>query len=44
MLVLVATISACYFIEIFVLPHVRPNFLEMGRAAVSPHRRFATKK
>lgn len=36
-LVLVSTISACYFIEIFVLPQTQPNFMEMGRALVSPH-------
>jgi manganese transport protein len=36
-LVLVATIAVCYFIEIFVLPQTHPNFLEMGRALVSPH-------
>ena len=35
--VLVATIAICYFIEIFVLPETRPSFLEMGRALVSPH-------
>jgi manganese transport protein len=35
-LVLIATISACYLIEIFVLPQTRPDFLEMGRALVSP--------
>ena len=35
-LVLVATIGVCYFIEIFVLPQLRPNFLEMGRALVTP--------
>jgi manganese transport protein len=35
-LVLVATIAACYFIEIFVLPETRPGFLEMGRALVTP--------
>src|SRR5438309_8158959 len=35
-LVLVATIAACYFIEIFVLPHTRPSFLEMGRALAHP--------
>ena len=35
-LVLVATISVCYFIEIFVLPQTRPSFLEMGRALVIP--------
>src|SRR5436190_9975628 len=35
-LVLVATIAGCYFIEIFVLPQTRPQFLEMGRALVTP--------
>jgi len=35
--VLVATIAVCYFIEIFVLPKTRPSFHEMGRALVSPH-------
>ncbi len=35
-LVLVATIAGCYFIEIFVLPQTRPSFLEMGRALISP--------
>jgi len=34
---LIATIGACYFIEIFVLPQTQPNFLEMGRAFVAPH-------
>src|ERR1700680_2566151 len=36
-LLLIATIGVCYFIEIFVLPQTQPNFLEMGRALVSPH-------
>jgi manganese transport protein len=36
-LLLVATIGVCYFIEIFVLPQTHPSFLEMGRAMVSPH-------
>ena len=40
-LLLVATISVCYFIEIFVLPQTRPSFLEMGRALVAPHFREA---
>src|SRR6266852_6958797 len=35
-LVLVATIGGCYFIEIFVLPQTRPDFLEMGAALFSP--------
>ncbi|MBV9061598.1 MAG: Nramp family divalent metal transporter, partial [Alphaproteobacteria bacterium] len=33
---LIATIAVCYFIEIFVLPQTRPEFLEMGRALVTP--------
>src|SRR5579885_1624991 len=36
-LVLIATISACYLVEIFVLPQTRPDFLEMGRARVNPN-------
>ena len=40
-LLLVATIGVCYFIEIFVLPQTQPSFLEMGRALVSPHFRQA---
>jgi len=36
-LLLVATIAVCYFIEIFILPQTQPSFLEMGRALVSPH-------
>ncbi len=36
-LLLVATISVCYYIEIFVLPQTQPSFLEMGKALVSPH-------
>jgi manganese transport protein len=35
-LLLVATIGACYFIEIFVLPQTQPAFSEMGRALVRP--------
>jgi manganese transport protein len=35
-LVLVATIAACYFIEIFVLPQTRPSFAEMGTALAHP--------
>jgi manganese transport protein len=34
--VLVATIGGCYFIELFVLPQVRPDFSEMGLALLSP--------
>ncbi|HTR43809.1 MAG TPA: Nramp family divalent metal transporter [Pseudomonadales bacterium] len=33
---LVLTIGVCYFIEIFVLPQTRPEFLEMGRALFVP--------
>jgi manganese transport protein len=36
-LVLVATIGGCYFIEIFVLPQTQPNFWEMAQALVSPN-------
>jgi manganese transport protein len=35
-LVLVATIGGCYFAEIFILPRVQPDFLEMGRALANP--------
>jgi manganese transport protein len=35
-LLLVATIGVCYFIEIFVLPATRPSFLEMGHALIAP--------
>ena len=40
-LLLIATIGVCYFIEIFVLPQTHPGFLEMGRALVSPNFRHA---
>jgi manganese transport protein len=40
-LLLIATIGVCYFIEIFVLPQTHPSFLEMGSALVSPHFREA---
>ncbi len=40
-LLLIATIAVCYFIEIFVLPQTQPSFLEMGRALISPHLRQA---
>jgi manganese transport protein len=36
-LLLIVTISVCYFIEIFVLPQTQPSFIEMGRALISPH-------
>jgi manganese transport protein len=35
-LLLVATMGACYFIEIFVLPQTRPSFIEMGSAIFHP--------
>jgi manganese transport protein len=35
-LLLVATIGVCYFIEIFILPQTQPSFLEMGRAMFTP--------
>src|SRR5256885_4463155 len=40
-LLLVATIAVCYFIEIFVLPQPQPRFLEIGQALVTPHFRQA---
>jgi len=36
-LLLVATIGACYFIEIFVLPQTRPDFLEMEKSLFIPN-------
>jgi manganese transport protein len=38
---LIATIGICYFVELFVLPQTKPSFLEMGRALVSPQLREA---
>ena len=35
-LVLVATIGVCFYIEIFILPRTRPNFAEMGQALLRP--------
>jgi manganese transport protein len=40
-LILIATIGVCYFLEIFVLPQTRPDFLEMGHALLSPNFRQA---
>jgi manganese transport protein len=40
-LLLVVTISFCYYIEIFVLPPIRPDFLEMSRAFFMPTLRQA---
>src|SRR5258706_1108448 len=36
-LLLVATIGMCYFIEIFVLPQTQPRFLEIGQALFTPN-------
>ncbi len=38
---LIATITVCYFVEIFVLPQTQPSFREMGQALISPHFRQA---
>jgi manganese transport protein len=35
-LLLIATIGTCYFIEIFILPQTQPSFGEMARALVTP--------
>jgi manganese transport protein len=35
-LVLVSTIGICYFIEIFILPYAPPDFVDMGKALISP--------
>jgi manganese transport protein len=35
-LLLVATIGVCYFIEIVILPETRPSLLEMGQALLTP--------
>jgi manganese transport protein len=35
-LLLVATIGACYFIEIVILPRTAPDLLEMGRSLLTP--------
>ena len=35
-LVLVATIGVCYFIEIVILPQTQPSLLEMGTALLTP--------
>ena len=34
--VLISTIGLCYFIEIFVIPSVKPSFMEMGRSLLTP--------
>src|SRR2546423_2430905 len=38
---LIATIGVCYFIELFILPQTRPDFMEMGVALLSPRIRQA---
>ena len=38
---LVATIAVCYFLEIFVLPQTQPSFREMGHALLNPQFRQA---
>jgi manganese transport protein len=38
---LIATIAVCYWLEIFVLPQTHPNFLEMGRGLITPNFRHA---
>ena len=40
-LLLIATIGVCYFIELFILPETKPNFLEMASALFSPRLREA---
>src|SRR2546425_506168 len=40
-LLLIATIGVCYCLELFVLPQTHPNFMEMGRALLSPSFRRA---
>jgi len=35
-LLLIATIGVCYLVEIFILPETHPNFLEMGKAFLTP--------
>lgn len=34
--VFVATIAGCYFLELFVLPQVKPDFMELGTALLTP--------
>ena len=40
-LLLIATIGVCYFIELFILPETKPGFLEMASALFSPRLREA---
>jgi len=34
--VFVGTIAGCYFLELFVLPQVKPDFMELGSALLTP--------
>src|SRR5437879_2543941 len=38
---LIATIAVCYWLEIFVLPQTHPNFFEMGKGLITPNFRHA---
>src|SRR6266567_4178936 len=38
---LIATIAVCYWLEIFVLPQTHPNFWEMGKGLITPNFRHA---
>src|SRR5690349_11161873 len=40
-LLLVATIATCYYIEIFILPATQPSFLALGHAFLNPRLRQA---
>src|SRR5262249_40166627 len=35
-LLLVVTIGTCYFVELFVIPTIKPDFMEIGSALVRP--------
>jgi manganese transport protein len=39
--ILIATIAVCYWLEIFVLPQTHPNFMEMGKGLITPNFRHA---
>ena len=41
MVILIATIGICYYLEIFVLPRTAPSFAEMGQALLTPGLRQA---
>src|SRR6266702_5747978 len=40
-LILIATIAGCYFIESFILPQTQPSFLELGHSFLTPQFRQA---